>query len=179
MLGVLDKWNNEVVALKSELVLFDRWTKLIDYLKDLVLFWKGDGDVGNEPAFLKDTSFFEVIKMLLDSEMPKVELNNAYILQVRVAISLLNFGSYAKHLFPWIGRFVHRYWLNIAQTRRFALHHPSLFLDELMSISPLDGAETIYEVLISAGRAVGVNLPDDVKMKMKNVKKMANPWLEV
>jgi hypothetical protein len=117
--------------------------------------------------------------MLLDSEKSKVGLNDTYILQVRVAISLPNFGSFVKYLFSGIGRFVHRHWLNIAQTRRFALHHPSLFLDELMSISPYDGANTLYAVLICAGRAVGVNLPDDVKEKMKNAKKMAKPWLDV
>ncbi len=178
MLGELDKWNNEVVALKSELVLFEHWTELIQYLKDLILFWKREGDVDGVPELVKDTSFFKVLKILLDSEMPKVGLNDAYILQIRVAISLPDFGSYAKYLLPGIGRFVHRYWLIIAQTRRFALHHPSLFLDELMSISPYDGANTLYEVLMKAGMAIGINLPDDVKMRMKNVKKMAKPWLE-
>jgi hypothetical protein len=178
ILDELEKWNHEVWALRSELFLIDDWIKLINYFKDLILFWKGDSDLDNEFTLLGRSTFFEIFRMLLGSERPNVGLGDAYILQVRVAISLPNYSSYAKYLFSEIGRFVHRYWLKIAQTRRFALHHPSLFLDELMAISPNDGASTLYEVLMSAGRAVGVNLPEDVKVVMKKVKKMATPWLQ-
>jgi hypothetical protein len=56
--------------------------------------------------------------------------------------------------------------LNVAQTRGFALHSPSMFLDELITISPYNGANTIYEVLMSAGRAVNITLSDNVKDQM-------------
>ena len=178
ILDELGKWNTEVLKLKSDLFLADEWLKLIQYFKDLILFWKGDGDIDSEYMAFEHKTSFEIFRELLGSDRTKVALGDAYKSQVRVAISLPNYGEYSRYMYSDVGRFVHRYWLRIAQTQRFALQHPSLFLDELNAISPYDGADTLYEVLISAGRAVGVNLPDDVKMKMKKVKKMTKPWLE-
>ena len=178
ILDELEKWNKEVLALKSELLLTEDWIKLIHHFKDLILFWKGDGDLDNEFTLFEHSTSFEIFRMLLSTEKSSVGLDDAYKSQVRVAISLPNYGEYAKYMFLGVGKFVHRYWLRIAQTRRFALHHPSMFLDELMAVSPTNGADTLYEVLMSAGRAVGINLPDNVKMEMKKVKKMAKPWLQ-
>ena len=176
LLGELEKWNNEILAIKSNLLLVEDWIKLISYYKDLILFWKDDGEVDNEFMLFEHNTSFEIFRLLLGSEKSNLGLDDAYKSQVRVAISLPKYGEYAKYMFLGIGKFVHRYWLRIAQTRRFALHHPSMFLDELMAILPNNGANTLYEVLMSAGGAVGVNLPENVKIEMKKVKRMAKPW---
>jgi hypothetical protein len=177
-LAELEKWNNEIVAIKSDLLLAEDWLNLIRYFKDLILFWKDNADIDSEFMVFDHRTSFEVFRFLLGSERSNVSLNDGYISQVRVAITLPNYGDYAKYMFLGIGKFVHRHWLEISQTRRFALRHPSMFFDELIAISPNNGAETLYDVLVSAGRAVGVNLSDDVKDKLKEMKKMARPWLQ-
>jgi len=178
ILDELNNWNNEIVVIKSDLLLANDWLKLIHYFKDLILFWKDNADIDNEFVIFDQSTFFEIFRFLLGSERSNISLNDAYISQVRVAITLPKYGDYAKYMYLGIGKFVHRYWLGIARTRRFALHHPSIFLDELIAIPPNDGAGTLYDVLISAGRAVGVNLSDDVKDDLKKVKSMVKPWLQ-
>jgi hypothetical protein len=177
ILDELDNWNTNILVIKSDLLLAEEWAKLIQYFKDLVLFWKGDGYIDNEFMLFEHNTSFEIFRELLGSEKTKVGLDEAYKSQVRVAISLPKYGEYAKYMYLGIGRFVHRYWLRIAQTRRFALHHPSIFLEELTAVSPNNGADTLYDILISAGRATGVNLSDNVKDEMRKVKEMAKPWL--
>jgi hypothetical protein len=177
ILDELNKWIDEIVIIKSDLFLAEEWLKLMRYFMDLILFWKDNADINNEFMIFNHKTSFEVFKLLLGSERSNISLKDGYGSQVSVAITLPKYGDYAKYMFLGIGKFLHRYWLGIAQTRRFALHHPSMFLDELLAISPNDGAETIYQVLISAERALGVNLSENTKAELRELKKMAKPWL--
>jgi len=72
-------------------------------------------------------------------------------------------------MLPGVGKFVHRFWLDVANTRGFALNSPQLFRKECLAISPRQGAKTGVRVLRSASRAVGISLPEDILMRFRQV----------
>ena len=177
MLKELDRWLVELLPLKSEFLLADDWIEVIEYFKELVRFWKNNKDIDEKFLQLEYISSFELFKALLETERENITLNNAFIYHVRVVISLPPYINYAKQMLFEVGRFIHSFWLNVARTQKFAVNHPVLFLEELEAISPNQGAITLFDVLTSASRAVGVNLDDNARTKLKDVRKLARPWL--
>jgi len=72
-------------------------------------------------------------------------------------------------MLPGVGRFVHRFWLDVANTRGFALNSPQLFRKDLLAISPRQGVKTGVKVLRSASRAVGISLPEDILTRFRQM----------
>jgi hypothetical protein len=177
LLRELEYWKLEILSMKSEFFLAEDWLNLIEYFKDMVLFWKSDGELDNNFILFGNRNHFEMLSTLLSSDKSDIILSDVYISHVRVAISLRNYGEYARYMCWGIGKFIHRYWLRTAQTKRFALRHPDLFAEKITSISPNNGADTLYDVLISAGQAVNVRLSENTMAELKKIKKMARPWL--
>ena len=173
----VDQWANEISSLKSELILADDWLEIIQYFKELIHLLKYKQNIEPNFEIIERYPSLRIFKLLLEGERENITLNNAYIHQVNAIISLIPYKNHAKFLYFDIGKYVHGFWLNVAHTQKFAVSNPSLFLDELEAISPNLGTITLYEVLMSASRAVGVGLNNNVREQLKEVKKMARPWL--
>jgi hypothetical protein len=103
-------------------------------------------------------------------------LKEAFKNQGSAAVTILQYGQLAIPMLYGFGKFIHQYWLMVAQTRRFAIRHPQQFYDELRSISPNLGGATVAQVLKCAARAIGVNIPSDVREKFNQIWKISRPW---
>jgi len=176
ILSKLALWEKEIAEHESEFLYTNEWLKAIKYYGDLILYWKEGRQIDHNFEIFEDKTTFEIFRYLLSSDQPKIKLKEAYQNQVRAIISLPQYGPFAKHMLPGIGRFIHRYWLVVAQTRRFAMRYPQQFLDDLQATSPNLGGATLAHVLKSAGQAIGVNIPSDAREKLDQVRKISMPW---
>lgn len=176
MLSKLALWEREITEHETDFLYTNEWLKVIKYFRDLILYWKEDRQIDHNFEVFEDRSTFEIFWYLLSSDKPKINLKEAYQNQVSAIITMPQYGKFAKHMLPGIGRFIHRYWLVVAQRRRFALRYPQQFLDDLQATSPNLGGATLAYVLKSAGQAIGVNIPSDVREKLNQVREISMPW---
>lgn len=176
ILSKMDLWDIEIYEHRSDFQFTNEWLKAIKYFRELILFWKRDIQINQFFEIFGDRTTFEIFRYLLSSDKPKTNLKEAYQNQVSAIIALPQYGPFAKYMLPGIGRFIHRYWLGVAKNRRFALHHPQQFLDDLQATSPNFGGATISRVLKSAGQALGVDIPSDARKRLAQVRKISMPW---
>ncbi len=176
MLTKLALWESEIIKHKTDFLYTDEWLKVIRFFGDLILYWKESQHIDNNFEIFDDRTTFEIFRYLLSSDKPKINLKEAYQNQVSAIITIPQYGHFAKLILPGIGRFVHRYWLVVAQTRRFALRNPQQFLDDLRAISPNLGGATIAQVLKSAAQALGINIPSHGRETLDQVRKISMPW---
>jgi tetratricopeptide (TPR) repeat protein len=169
-------WEKAIVEEAPGLLYMDEWSKAIQLIDDLVQFWKEGEDIDPDLEVFGDKTILELFWYLLSSAGSNIKLKEAFSYQVSAIITLPQYGQFARYMLPGIGKFIHRYWLAIAQTRRFALRNPQQFLDNLLSTSPNQGGATLAHVLKSAGQALGVNIPSDAREKLDQVKNISMPW---
>lgn len=172
----LTEWEKTILEHEAEFLYTKEWLMIIQFLNNLIRFWKEGHQIDFDFEVFGDKSSFEIFCHLFSSDRPDISLKEAFRKQVSAIIAIPQYGRFAKYIFPGLGRFIHRYWLVIAQTRRFALRNPQLLYDELLSTSPNLGGATLAHVLKSAGQAVGVNLPNDIKEQLNQVWKISQPW---
>jgi hypothetical protein len=176
IISKLTQWERVVIDQKLNLSLSNEWLKVIRYFGDLIFYWKEGRPVDTSFKVFEDSTTFEIYRHLLMSDQQKINLRDAFRYQVSAIISIPQYGHFAKHMLPGIGRFVHRYWSEVAQHRRFALSHPELFVDELKVISPDRGGATLELVLKSAGQAIKISIPEEAKKKLTQVRKISVAW---
>jgi hypothetical protein len=176
ILNKLVLWEKEISEHRSDFLYTNEWLKVIKYFRDLILYWKQDSQIDQNFEIFEDRTTFEIFRYLLSSDKPKTNLKEAYQNQVSAIITISQYGHFAKHMLPGIGRFIHRYWLGVAKNRRFALRYPQQFLDDLQATSPNLGGATLSRVLKSAGQALGLNISSDAREKLDRVKKISIPW---
>jgi hypothetical protein len=111
---------------------------------------------------------FLIIKQ--HSNYSNFNLREANNYQLSAIVTLPQYGQSARYMLHGLGRFIHRYWLNIAKTRRFALRNPDQFLEKLILISPNGRGVTLAQTLISASQALGVNITSETKELLNQVK---------
>lgn len=141
----------------------DFWEQVAQFLEKLEAAWIGKPLPEEELDILEEDPILKVLWYLACSSHQDTKLVDSVRMQV-IAVEFLArpTGFSEKHMLPGTGRFVHRFWLNIANTRGFALNSPQLFRKELLGISPRQGVKTAVKVLRSASRAIGVSLPEDI-----------------
>jgi len=176
IISKLALWEREIIEHKTDLLFTCEWLKVIKYFGDLIFYWKEGRQIDPNFKVFEDRTTFDIFRYLLSSDQPKVNLKEAFQNQVSAIISISQYGHYAKHMLPGIGRFVYRYWLGIAQNRRFALRYPQQFLDDLEVTSPNLGGATLERVLKNSAQAIGVDIPDDVRKKLNQVRRISMAW---
>lgn len=150
----------------------DFWEQVAQFLEKLEAAWIGKPLPEEELDILEEEPLLKVLWDLACSSHQDTRLVDSLRMQV-IAVEFLArpAGFSEKHMLPGTGRFVHRFWLNVADTRGFALNSPQLFRTELLGISPRQGVKTAVEVLRSASRAIGVSLPERILTRFKQVEK--------
>jgi hypothetical protein len=172
----LARWGEVIKENEKGLLYPKEWLAIIQFFVNLIHFWKEGQEFEHDFDVFGDRTTFEILWYIFTTDRPTTTLKEAFTNQVRAAITILQYGQLATHMLDGFGRFIHRYWSVVAQTRRFALRHPQQFYDELRSISPNLGGATVDQVLKSAGNAVGVNLSSDVREQLNQVWKISRPW---
>lgn len=176
ILTKLALWEQEIINRESDFLYTNEWLKVIKYFGNLIRYWKEGYPTDDDFEVFNDKSTFEIYRHLFSSDQSKIKLKEAYQNQVSSIISLPQYGTFAKHMLPGLGKFIHRYWLNIAKTRRFALRYPQQFLEDMQSTSPNLSGDTLAHVLKSAGHAIGVSIPSSVIEKLDQVRNIYMPW---
>jgi len=172
----LSTWKSLVIQHKKDLIYSDEWLNVLNYFGDLIHYWKEDIPIDEEYGVFGEKTIFTIFRYILSSDKSKVSLKEAYQNQLSGVISLAQFGQSVKHTLPGIGRFIHRYWFDIARNRRFAIKNPQEFIDDLMAINPYLGGVTLEGVLKRASQALGLSVPSDALNKLDEVKKISRPW---
>jgi hypothetical protein len=144
------------------------WDKVVQIFKGLSSVWAGKSLREENLNIPEDEPVLKVLWHLVASSQPKTKLVDSLQMQV-VALDFLIKSSLGKHMLPGAGRFVHRFWLDVANTRGFALNSPQLFRKDLLAISPRQGVKTGVKVLRSASRAVGISLPEDILTRFRQM----------
>ena len=175
----LRKWEEKILKFQSDLLYVDEWLMVIRYFDDLIHFWKDGKEINQDFEVFDFKSIFELFIFLLNSSRPNTKLKDSFHYQGRVVVSLLNYDRFARYLIIGIGRFIHKFWLNIALTRRFALKNPQILLENLRSISPNQGGVTIANVMTEVSYALGVKLSIDTKEKLGQVKAISELYKSV
>jgi tetratricopeptide (TPR) repeat protein len=145
------------------------WDEVIQILKrlSLVLFGKAlreeDLDIPEDETVLKALWF------LASSNQPNTRLIDSLGKQISAVDFLIRTAALSEGMFPGTAKFIHRFWVNVANTRGFALNSPQLFRKELASILPNRGASTAVKVLISASQAVGASIPKEIMIRFRQV----------
>jgi hypothetical protein len=98
----------------------------------------------------------------LASDDPHAPLIANFKKQLSVVDFLTRLGPLGKYMFWSFGLFIHRYWLNIAETRRFAIKHPDLFCGELNSIRVTAHPSVTAQIMRAVARALNVSLPNGI-----------------
>ena len=172
----LTQWEHAIIGYEKNLSLPNEWVEVVSYLKDLIYFWKEDRPINTNFKFFEDSTTFEIFRYLLMSDQQKTNLNDAFRYQVSAIISIPQYGHFAEHMLPGIGRFIHRFWSEVALHRRFLLSGPQLFVTDLKVISPNRGGATIELVLKSAGMALKTIIPPEAAEKLTKVRKISIAW---
>ena len=141
---------------------------ILGFTTALIELWKGHA-VPGEPAVANDDGFMKALWFLVESSHPTTKLRDALRMQVLAVDFLVRISDARLHLLPDLGAFLHRFWLHIARTRGFALTSPELFRQELHGLSSQGGARTAAKVLLAACRAVGLQLPTEIKLRLEAV----------
>lgn len=175
----LEKWETAILELQRELFYKEEWIKAIRYVDDLYHYWKNGAEVEEGFQVFDDSSVFELFRYLVRSVRSETKIKDAFRYQVTVSISLPQYDRFSKYLVYDIGKFIHKFWLNFAYSRRFAVRNPQLFLEKLLSIKPTLGGVTISHVLIEASHALGIDLPSDVRNKIKQLRAISEISLGV
>jgi len=138
--------------------------KVKGFLNALINLWRAEA-VPEEPPPDVDDSFHKALWFLVASSHRSTRLVDSLRMQVQAVDFLLRVPDARVHVLPGIGTFVHGFWMDIANTRSFALNHPRLFREELRGLSSQGGAKTAVGVLVSACAALGVRLPPEIRSR--------------
>ena len=142
--------------------------KVLGFLNALVNLWKAD-EVPDEPPTTADDSFLKALWFLVASGVSSTRLVESLRMQVQAVDFLLRVPGAQQYLLPDVGAFIHRFWLDVANTRSFALNSPQLFREELRALSSRGGAKTAARVLLGAASAVGIRLPSEIRSRLTAV----------
>jgi len=164
--GRLKAWEHALSMNQEVLEEPEFWEQVIQFLQKLWSVWVGESPL-EEDLRIPGEPLLEVFWHLVRSSQGQTSLLESLQIQLSVINVLLVPSGMGKYVLPGVGSFVHRYWLNIATTRGFALNSPHLFREDLFRISPRKGAKTAVQVLRSASRAVGASLPDEILEKFQ------------
>jgi tetratricopeptide (TPR) repeat protein len=165
----LEMWEGAVSTHRKEFTNPDFWDEVVQFFRRLVTVETGqtlreeDMDIPEGKVVLK------ALLYLVASSQQSTRLVDSLQMQVMALDFLARYASLANHMLPGVGRFIHRFWVNIANTRGFALNSPQLFRGELLTISPEQGANTSVKVLLSASWAVGISLPKEILTRFRQV----------
>jgi hypothetical protein len=167
----LSEWERAFLSRASELVDPQQWLSILDFIKR-VLISCANGSFNiedtNLPQSNEDTTL-RVFQSLAHSMKDGGKLVDNLWQQVTAVDFLFRSRNVIpeEHVMPGIGKVLHQYWLGVSQTRRFALNSPDLFHQELLSISPKLGVNTVIRVLLAARSAVGVEFGQEILTRMQ------------
>jgi hypothetical protein len=170
-----DKWISKLTDLQSTVSARRRTFRdeglaeqVLHFVNALINLWKSDA-VPSEPTLTVDDLFLKALWFLVASSHSGTRLVDSLRMQVQAVDFLLRVPDARLHILPDVGAFVHRFWLDIANTRSFALNSPQLFRQELRGLSSQGGAKTAVGVLVSACTAVGIRLPSEIRSRFGDV----------
>jgi len=142
--------------------------RVLAFISALIELWEED-TVPGEPAVTTKDEFIRQSWCLVASSHPNMKLADSLTMQVQAVYLFLASSDARLYMFPDLGAFLHRFWLDMANTRGFALNSPQQFREELHGLSSEGGARTAARVLLVACRAVGVELPTEIKSRLEAV----------
>jgi hypothetical protein len=143
--------------------------RLIDYLEQIALIYTG---TSTPTIKMSDNETVNVLWALAQYEQltyqtlpEKLQLQinaTGYFWEKRKQIKV-------EHIMYGLGRMFHRYWSEIATTKRFLLSNPQLMEMELHSISPRQNEITVARTLQCAAKGVGVAIDSNAKELINNL----------
>ncbi len=165
----LSQWERAMSAHKKEFTDPNFWDEIVTFFKRVTA--AGAGQVLREEDILtlKDDVVLKVLLYLVASNQQSTRLVDSLRMQVVALDFLVSSASLGDYMLPGVGNFIHKFWLNTANTRGFALNSPQLFRGELLTIPLGQGAKTGVKVLLSASRAVGISLPKGIMARFRQV----------
>jgi hypothetical protein len=145
------------------------WLKILQHFQIMM----DCSSEGKEPDLsfeaFDDNRIFQIVWHILSSVIIKSSLRDALSKQVTAVSGLVDYGFACRGMMPGIGKMIHEFWLNVSCTRRFLLHNPQDFADEMNSISPKMGGRTIIKVIRGASLATKIGIPVEI---MENLEKL-------
>lgn len=161
----LSNWEAVISELSEIFEDPNHWHMVIEFLKKLVV--SNHSDYPSNDLVKNTDMILNILWHLLASTRLQIPLHQVISTQVSAVLPFNQNPALGSHMLEGLGRFLHRYWLGIAETRRFALNNPDLFRDSLVRIRSNKGAKTISKVLLAAIRAVGVIPPESIKEQIR------------
>ena len=154
-----------ISVLTSHQVEFEdqEYWNLVSQIFEDMLSPTGKALLDQQKEIAEEDSFLRALLYLVCSRQRARKMHDKLQMHVYAVDFFVRFSPFGRdHILPGVGSFIHRFWLDIAKTRGFALRSPQLFRDELREISPLEGETTAVKVLMAASSAISVRLPRDI-----------------
>lgn len=141
--------------------------EVVQFFKKLAVLWPDASLRDQDVDVPGDEPLLKALWYLVRSRQRDTKLEDSLGMQAVAVDFLLRNMTVGTHMLAGVTAFLRRFWVDIANTRAFALNSPGMFRQELLRLGPRQGVRASVEVLNSARRAVGVSLPKEISTRFR------------
>jgi hypothetical protein len=142
------------------------WLNVVDLFKEIIAVSISRSQHAPKPTMLANQEY-ESVGVLWDlgtSNQRGIHLKDSIKRQVLSLGHFLQGRGYIplKHIMPGVGKFLFRFWADVASTQGFSLNNPALFRQELAELPQTLDTQAVLQLITHACRAVGVRLSPEL-----------------